>query len=99
MSSNHEATLNVQNYREYVNNISINDTINSQKQLFLSCSNTFRLYCKSGGSLRRFNNIKNFNLRPHFFKGIMNANKKHHIRSSSCYIVYISISQRNHFFY
>ena len=45
MSSNHEATLKVQNYREYVNNISINDTINWQKQLFLSCSNTSRLYC------------------------------------------------------
>ena len=44
MSLNHEATLNLQNYREYVNNISINDTINWQKQLFLSYSNTFRLY-------------------------------------------------------
>ena len=45
MSSNHEATLSVQNYREYVNKISINDTINKQKQLFLSYYNTFRLYC------------------------------------------------------
>ena len=45
MSSNHKATLSVQNYREYVNNISINDTINRQKQVFLCCSNTCRLYC------------------------------------------------------
>ena len=28
MSSNHKATLNVQNYCEYVNNFLINDTIN-----------------------------------------------------------------------
>ena len=45
MSSNHKATLNVQNYCKYVNNFLINDTINWQKQLFLSCSNTFQLYC------------------------------------------------------
>ena len=45
MSSSHKATLNIQKYCKYVNNFLTNDTINLQKQLFLSCSNTFGLYC------------------------------------------------------
>ena len=52
MSSNHKATFNVQNYCKCVNNFLINDAINCQKQLFLSCSNTFRLYCTTFFEIR-----------------------------------------------